>query len=162
MGGIIARSSLAYLDSFHKQFGFFFSLSSPHLGYLNGVDTMIKTGLWFMRKMNKVKSLDQLTMQDNNNLRDSFLFKLSEKGHLRNFKKIIVAGSSEDSYVPWHSARIQYHSSKNSSSKVEREMIESILGDQIVHRIDIHFNIDSTKDVDSFIGRAAHINLLTH
>jgi hypothetical protein len=40
-------------------------------------------------------------------------------------------------------------------------MIDSILGDKIVHRIDIHFNIDSTKDVDSFIGRAAHINLLT-
>lgn len=40
-------------------------------------------------------------------------------------------------------------------------MVNSILGDKIVHRIDIHFNIDSTKDVDSFIGRAAHINLLT-
>lgn len=40
-------------------------------------------------------------------------------------------------------------------------MIENILGDQIVHRIDVHFDID-TKDMDSFIGRTAHINLLTH
>ena len=40
-------------------------------------------------------------------------------------------------------------------------MINTILGDQIVHRIDIHFNINSTKDLDSFIGRAAHIHLLT-
>jgi hypothetical protein len=40
-------------------------------------------------------------------------------------------------------------------------MVENILGDQIVHRIDIHFDIETTKDIDSFIGRAAHINLLT-
>lgn len=44
--------------------GFFYSLSTPHLGYLNGVDTMIKAGLWVMRKMNKIVSLDQLAMED--------------------------------------------------------------------------------------------------
>lgn len=64
MGGVIARSSLRYLEKYDNQLGFFLSLSTPHLGYLNGVDTMIKTGLWFMRKMNKTKSLDQLTMED--------------------------------------------------------------------------------------------------
>jgi len=45
---------------------------------------------------------------------------------------------------------------------MERDMIDSILSDQIVHRIDVHFDIDSTEDVNSFIGRTAHINLLTH
>ncbi len=64
MGGIIARSSLAHLQQYSKQFGFYLSLSSPHLGYLNGVDMMIKAGLWFMRKTNKALSLDQLTMED--------------------------------------------------------------------------------------------------
>lgn len=53
MGGIIARASLKYLKDFHKQLGFFCSLSSPHLGYMNGTDNMIKAGLWFMRKMMK-------------------------------------------------------------------------------------------------------------
>lgn len=40
-------------------------------------------------------------------------------------------------------------------------MIESILGHNIVHRIDIHFDFDQQKDIDTFIGRTAHINLLT-
>jgi len=62
MGGIIARAALPHLERFKKQMGFFFSLSSPHIGYLNGVDVKIKTGLWFMRKMNKLKSLDQLSL----------------------------------------------------------------------------------------------------
>jgi alpha-beta hydrolase superfamily lysophospholipase len=64
MGGVIARAALPHLCMYKKQMGFFFSLSSPHLGYLNGVDTMVKTGLWVMRKMNKIKSLDQLSMED--------------------------------------------------------------------------------------------------
>jgi hypothetical protein len=88
--------------------------------------------------------------------------KLSRDGHLRNFKKIVLVSSSEDSYVAWHSARIEYYDGSNKNSKVERQMIDSILGDQIVHRIDIHFDIETTKDMDSFIGRTAHINLLTH
>ena len=106
MGGIISRAALPHLDRFKNQFGFFFSLSSPHLGYLNGVDVKIKTGLWFMRKMNKLKSLDQLSMEDNDKLRNTFLYKLSKDGSLINFKKIILVSSTEDSYVAWHSARM--------------------------------------------------------
>ena len=30
-----------------------------------------------------------------------------------------------------------------------------------MHRVDIHFDLNSTKDLNSFIGRTAHINLLT-
>jgi len=106
MGGIIARAALVHLGKYKNQLGFFFSLSSPHLGYLNGVDTMIKTGLWFMRKMDKVKSLDQLSLEDNSKKEDTLLYKLSKEGHLRHFKKVILLSSSEDSYVAWHSARI--------------------------------------------------------
>ena len=106
MGGIISRAALPHLDRFKNQFGFFFSLSSPHLGYLNGVDVKIKTGLWFMRKMNKLKSLDQLSMEVNDKLRNTFLYKLSKDGSLINFKKIILVSSTEDSYVAWHSARM--------------------------------------------------------
>jgi triacylglycerol esterase/lipase EstA (alpha/beta hydrolase family) len=62
MGGVISRAALPHLKNFSKQLGFYFSLSSPHLGYLNGVDLKIRAGLWFMRKTNKVLSLDQLTM----------------------------------------------------------------------------------------------------
>lgn len=78
MGGIIARAALVHLGKYKNQLGFFFSLSSPHLGYLNGVDTMIKTGLWFMRKMNKVKSLDQLSLEDSSKKEDTLLYKLSK------------------------------------------------------------------------------------
>lgn len=67
MGGIIARAALKYLKGYENQLGFFCSLSSPHLGYMNGTDNMIKAGFWVMRKMMKEsKSLDQLAMVDSN------------------------------------------------------------------------------------------------
>ena len=69
MGGIIARASLKHLTKYEKNLGFFCSFGSPHIGYLNGVDTMIQTGLWFLNQWNKIKSLEQLSMMDNSHYR---------------------------------------------------------------------------------------------
>ena len=57
MGGIIARASLKYLKQFETRFGFYCSLSSPHLSYLNGVGGMIQAGLWLIRTFKTVQSL---------------------------------------------------------------------------------------------------------
>lgn len=38
-------------------------------------------------------------------------------------------------------------------------MVSSILGNEPIHRIDVNFNVQ-TKNLDSFIGRTAHINLI--
>lgn len=54
MGGVIARAALPHLEKYNKQMGFFCSLSSPHLGYLNGVSGLIKVGLWAIRKFKNI------------------------------------------------------------------------------------------------------------
>lgn len=78
MGGIVARAGVKYLmKKYYNQFGFFCSLSSPHLGYLNGVDGMIKAGLWAILKFKPIKSLQQLKMEDEKDPRQTFLFKLA-------------------------------------------------------------------------------------
>lgn len=38
-------------------------------------------------------------------------------------------------------------------------MISNILGSHSIHRIDVNFNV-KTNNLDSFIGRTAHINLI--
>jgi hypothetical protein len=69
MGGVVARTATKYLmKDYWNQFGFYCSLSSPHLGYLNGVDGMIKAGLWAILKFKPIKSLQQLKMDDEKNL----------------------------------------------------------------------------------------------
>lgn len=54
MGGIIARATIPHLYKYKHQFGFFCSLSSPHIGYLNGVSGLIKVGLWAIKKWKKI------------------------------------------------------------------------------------------------------------
>lgn len=54
MGGIIARAAIPHLEKYNQQMGFFCSLSSPHLGYLNGVSNFIKVGLWAIRKFKNI------------------------------------------------------------------------------------------------------------
>lgn len=41
---------------------------------------------------------------------------------------------------------------------MENKMIENIIGDGVIHRIDINFCIHKT-DIESFIGKKAHIKL---
>lgn len=79
MGGIIARAAIKHLvKKYYDKFGFFFTLSTPHLGYLNGVDGMIKAGLWAILKFKPIKSLQQLKMDDSKDFRKSYLYKLSK------------------------------------------------------------------------------------
>lgn len=79
MGGIIARAAIKHLvKKYYDKFGFFCTLSTPHLGYLNGVDGMIKAGLWAILKFKPIKSLQQLKMDDSKDFRKSYLYKLSK------------------------------------------------------------------------------------
>jgi hypothetical protein len=45
-------------------------------------------------------------MKDNEDLRLSYFFRLSEKKGLNGFKKIALISSSQDGYIPYESARI--------------------------------------------------------
>ena len=72
MGGIVARTAVKHLrKNYFDQFGLFCSLSSPHLGYLNGVDGMIKAGLWAILKFKPIRSLQQLKMDDSKDMRQT-------------------------------------------------------------------------------------------
>lgn len=64
-------------------------------------------GMWFMQKWKKSGSLLQLCLRDTPNLRQCFLYKLSQRSTLHYFKNILLCGSSQDRYVPSHSARME-------------------------------------------------------
>jgi hypothetical protein len=95
------------------------------LGYLTGVDVMIKAGLWAILKFKDINSLQELTMHDSKDLRKTCIYQLAREGHLRDFKKIILLSSFEDTYVTWHSARIVPHepSTHSEAGRVEQEMV---------------------------------------
>eukprot|EP00058_Branchiostoma_floridae_P024116 XP_002609606.1 hypothetical protein BRAFLDRAFT_87827 [Branchiostoma floridae] len=64
-------------------------------------------GMWFMQKWKKSGSLLQLAFKDHPDPRHTFLYRLSQKPGLALFKNVLLVGSVQDRYVPFHSARIE-------------------------------------------------------
>ncbi|XP_041108009.1 protein FAM135A-like isoform X2 [Polyodon spathula] len=169
LGNLIIRSVLArprfkyYLNKLHT----FLSLSGPHLGTLYNSSALVNTGLWFMQKWKKSGSLLQLTCRDHSDPRQTFLYKLSKKAGLQFFKNVVLVGSLQDRYVPYHSARIEMCKTAlkdKQSGPVYAEMTENLLLPVLQNkecnlvRYDVIHALPNTAN--SLIGRAAHIAVL--
>ncbi|CAN9499893.1 unnamed protein product [Ophioblennius macclurei] len=169
LGNLIVRSVLTrprfkcYLSRLHT----FLSLSGPHLGTLYNSSALVNTGLWFMQKWKKSGSLLQLTCRDHSDPRQTFLYKLSKKSGLQFFRNVVLVGSLQDRYVPYHSARIEMCKTAlkdKQTGSVYAEMIENLLlpvlqnKDCNLVRYDVIHALPNTAN--SLIGRAAHIAVL--
>ncbi|KAJ8384160.1 hypothetical protein AAFF_G00208620 [Aldrovandia affinis] len=169
LGNLIIRSVLTrprfkyYLNKLYT----FLSLSGPHLGTLYNSSALVNTGLWFMQKWKKSGSLLQLTCRDHPDPRQTFLYKLSKKAGLQFFRNVVLVGSLQDRYVPYHSARIEMCKTAlkdKQSGPVYAEMIENLLLPVLQNkacslvRYDVIHALPNTAN--SLIGRAAHIAVL--
>ncbi|XP_033860501.2 protein FAM135A isoform X1 [Acipenser ruthenus] len=169
LGNLIIRSVVArprfkcYLNKLHT----FLSLSGPHLGTLYNSSALVNTGLWFMQKWKKSGSLLQLTCRDHSDPRQTFLYKLSKKAGLQFFKNVVLVGSLQDRYVPYHSARIEMCKTAlkdKQSGPVYAEMIENLLLPVLQNKECnlVRYNVIHAlpNTANSLIGRAAHIAVL--
>lgn len=134
LGTIIIRSALTrpqmrpLLSKLHT----FLSLSGPHLGTLYNSSGLVNMGthllltrilrdcfqtvvnffaphpgLWLMQRWKKSGSLQQLSLKDAEDPRNSFLYRLARTSELHHFRYVILSASAQDRYVPLHSARIE-------------------------------------------------------
>ncbi|CAK1586003.1 unnamed protein product [Parnassius mnemosyne] len=171
LGTIIIRSALArpqmkaYLGKLHT----FLSLSGPHLGTLYNSSGLVNAGMWFMQKWKKSGSLLQLSLRDASDPRQSFLYRLSERSQLHQFKHILLCGSGQDRYVPLHSARLELckAAAKDTSllGQAYREMVHNMVSplasrssNVSVVRYDVQHALPHTAS--ALVGRAAHIAAL--
>jgi len=131
--------------------------------------TIIDAGMWFLKTWKKSLCLQQLRMTDydaTGNLESCYLHKLSQEKGLEWFKNIIFVSSYQDMYAPFDSARIQISNRKDLAShkngNIYMQMASTILNKlpvDVIYRIDVDFRIEETN-LDSFIGRTAHIQFL--
>ena len=165
LGGIVVRSlvtrqAIAHLiPSFH----FFLSICGPHLGtqYQTG---MVSAGMWFVRKWYQSQSLLQLSLKDSSNLRDTFLYQLSEAQTFECFRHVMLLSSPQDKYVPFQSARLCTGGEGTTAlDKVHEEMASRMMlsmeqfGVNLT-RVTVHHALPTSAH--SVIGRAAHIAML--
>uniref|UniRef100_G1PI01 Family with sequence similarity 135 member A n=1 Tax=Myotis lucifugus TaxID=59463 RepID=G1PI01_MYOLU len=169
LGNLIIRSVLTrprfkyYLHKLHT----FLSLSGPHLGTLYNSSALVNTGLWFMQKWKKSGSLLQLTCRDHSDPRQTFLYKLSNKAGLHYFKNVVLVGSLQDRYVPYHGQTVSFCNKEyrdGRKGQIYSEMIHNLLR-PILQSKDcnlVRYNVINAlpNTADSLIGRAAHIAVL--
>ena len=106
MGGLIIRASLKHLTDLKEKVHLYISLSTPHLGYMYNSNRIVDAGIWLLKKWRKSKCLQQLTMSDHPEQKETFLYRLSKQKGLQWFKHLILVSSYQDQYAPFDSARI--------------------------------------------------------
>lgn len=79
LGGVIIRSALPYLEQYSDKFYTYVSLASPHLGYMFNSSSLIDAGMWVMKKWMNNRCIKQLSLKDNKEIEDCFMFQLSKK-----------------------------------------------------------------------------------
>ncbi|KAK8967313.1 hypothetical protein KSP40_PGU010399 [Platanthera guangdongensis] len=175
IGNIIIRSALTdrLFDPYRKNLHTYMSVSGPHLGYWYSSNSLFNSGLWVLKKLKNTQCIHQLTFSDDPDLQNTFFYKLCKQKTLEHFKNIILLSSPQDGYVPYHSARIELSPASSSDysrkAQVFLEMLNNCL-DQIrapssvqrtIMRCDVNFSSSNQgKNLNTFIGRAAHIEFL--
>lgn len=113
MGAVIVRACISH-DLFAPYVGklyTFLSLSGPHLGLIGNPSRLVYTGLVLLQKWKRSRSLAQLAMKDETDLRRTFLYRLAATSKLHRFKNVLLAASGQDYYAPYYSARIEMNES---------------------------------------------------
>eukprot|EP00475_Leptophrys_vorax_P037125 TRINITY_DN6360_c0_g1_i3.p1 TRINITY_DN6360_c0_g1~~TRINITY_DN6360_c0_g1_i3.p1 ORF type:complete len:817 (-),score=152.00 TRINITY_DN6360_c0_g1_i3:462-2912(-) len=167
LGGVIIRTALAcdVMAPFLSRLHTFFTLGSPHCGYLYNSNMLLNTGMWLLRKFYKSKSLEQLSLSDNEDMRETFMYKLSCKPGIGFFKNVLLVSSPADRYAPYHSVRIDLHEQAEKDRKngvIYKEIVLNLqkqIRNSNFTRFDVCF-MNNKSNLDTFIGRAAHICFL--
>ncbi|XP_019438459.1 PREDICTED: protein FAM135B-like isoform X1 [Lupinus angustifolius] len=175
IGNLIIRTAISdsIMEPFLRYLHTYVSVSGPHLGYLYSSNSLFNSGLWFFKKLKNTQCIHQLTFTDDPDFQNTFLYKLCKQKTLKHFRNIILLSSPQDGYVPYHSARIEscpaasHDSSKKGSCFLEmlNDCLDQIRANPSEHRVFMRcdVNFDATaygKNLNSFIGRAAHIEFL--
>ena len=164
LGSIVVRNMLTrpemvpYLSKMHT----LISLCAPHLGTTQA-SGYITAGMWFLQKWRRSQSLLQLSLRDNPNPRETFLYRLSQKPSLEHFRNVLLISSHQDKYVPFHSARLEPPPSSGGEAEVCSEMLLNITQPMQEKRVNVvRYTVEHAlaTSTNSLIGRAAHIAML--
>mmetsp|Transcript_44972 Transcript_44972/g.104041 ORF Transcript_44972/g.104041 Transcript_44972/m.104041 type:complete len:739 (+) Transcript_44972:119-2335(+) len=164
IGGLIVRAALPLLHEYSNKMYMFMTFSTPHLGYFQQNISLFNTGLWVLKKWRKSPCLAQLSMTDAADPKEAFLYRLSKTKGFEFFQSVVLVSSKQDEYSPFASSRVEMDPSWESLPdwKTYASMVKSLwepVKKDRVCRMDVNFKIPE-KNLDTFIGRAAHIQFL--
>lgn len=173
-GSIIVRAALTspamkpYLPKLHA----FVSLSSSHCGNMFIPSTLISGGMWALQQMHHSQFMNELQLIDNDkDIKQSYMYKLSQAPGFQHFRYVVLVGSTQDCYVPMHTAHstiprpaendqkgdgtAYMQMATNLMTPISRKTPEDPKQTTVV-RLTIDHKFAQTN-LDTVIGRAAHL-----
>lgn len=121
-----------------------------------------------MQKWKRSSSLQQLCMKDQPDASQTFLFRLAQSSQLHRFRHVLLCGSSQDHYVPRHSAHVQLCAEAAADRsqfgvlyrQMQRHLLEPVQREPRCQlaRFDVWHATGGAAS--ALIGRAAHIAVL--
>lgn len=164
IGGLIVRSALPLLHEYSSKLFTLLTFSTPHVGYFLKNITLFHVGLRVLQSWRQSTCLAQLSMADNPDPKETFLHRLSQTKGFELFQNIVLVSCPSDQYSPFDSARVEIGGmlDKHSHKDVYMDMVRNIwepVKPERVFRFDVNFYIPD-KNLDTFIGRASHIQFL--
>lgn len=176
LGNLIIRAALTddALSPYLRHMHAFVSISAPHLGYLYSSNNVFNGGLWLLKHLNKGSAvMHELTLTDRPDMRDCYLYRLSQAQCWEYFKHVLLLSSPQDKYVPYHSARIELCPAAMRDAKrgaLYASMVQGCLapllraasdGEHSFVRADVNFDTSAqARSFSTYIGRTAHIDFL--
>eukprot|EP00931_Biecheleriopsis_adriatica_P005121 TRINITY_DN106678_c0_g1_i1.p1 TRINITY_DN106678_c0_g1~~TRINITY_DN106678_c0_g1_i1.p1 ORF type:complete len:843 (+),score=175.66 TRINITY_DN106678_c0_g1_i1:79-2607(+) len=164
IGGLIVRSALPLLQEYKDKMFTILTFSSPHVGYFLKNLSLFHLGLKVLQSWRGSQCLTQLSMADASDPRETFIYKLSKSPGFEFFQNVVLVSCASDSYGPFDSARVEIGSMLNMHTDQDayREIVQNLwkpVKPERVFRFDVNFHIPD-NNLDTFIGRAAHIQFL--
>ena len=170
MGGLIIRKALEHddLKFLRRRCHVYVSLATPHLGTVYAESPLVSAGMWTLLQWRQSAALKELNLHDTvfGDAKKTTLFRLSENAVLSWFKKVVLVSSPRDLYVPRYSASLRlHHCSKLSDlsnhhnqiiAKMHANMMGQLDAGRLI-RLTIDNNVGTETNLNSVIGRAAHI-----
>jgi len=122
LGGILIRAALKYIVKsmeYKERLEVFMSMGTPHCGYVHSNSKLLSTGMWIVEKFTKNSIISQIRLSDSTAIKDTVLYKLAKDKSISYFKKILLVGSTMDTYASFESSLVQDSDRLNGISNSE-------------------------------------------
>lgn len=128
IGSLVLRLALnsPLLNPFRSKFNLFLSLNAPHLGVLFPTLTL-DWGSKFYSFFNNSKVVQQLLLKEEKNQRNSLLYKMALNSGLEAFRYLYLFSSCQDTFVPFHSERVETNPTILGTKGIEKEVYQEMV-----------------------------------
>ncbi|CBK23088.2 uncharacterized protein [Blastocystis hominis] len=171
VGALILRLAFRnpLLTPYTQFFHLFLSLNAPHCG-VTFSKRSIDWGSRFLAFVNSSQLVDELLLKDDKNPRNTLLYRMSQNSDLSSFHYFYLFSSFQDTFVPFHSERIETNPAILLSEGVEGEVYQEMISSfwrqfrsefcqTKVKKFDVYYD-NLNFSLDSLIGKTAHTNIL--